>query len=114
MAPQSPQHRPQRGAQRAPPSWLEGATRDSDPPVSGRRHRLALSSQQQTMPQALGRWESQAGAAQLSAGNAAEMLPAAAGMNEPGQGYQAQLMQRARSAQANRCCGTECVQSADC
>ena len=53
-------------AQRNPPSWLEGATRDSDPPASARRHRLALSShqqqqqrqQQQTLPQALNAWSS--------------------------------------------------------
>ena len=69
------------------------------------------------MPQALGRWEAQPGAAQSSAGNAAEVVPsaaAAAGLNEPGQGYQAQLMQRAHSAQANRCFGAECTQSTVC
>ncbi|DBA87710.1 TPA: hypothetical protein ACH3X1_004713 [Trebouxia sp. C0004] len=43
-------------SQRAPPSWLEGATRDSDPPASARRHRLASSSQQQTLSQAIDRW----------------------------------------------------------
>lgn len=102
----SPQQRLQRGAQRAPPSWLEGATRDSDPPASNSRHRLALSSQQQTLPQALGRWESQAGRAQASGPNADRLAqqPAAAGPggHQPSQHHNGSLMQRTRSAHASR------------
>ncbi|DBA71288.1 TPA: hypothetical protein ACH3X2_011104 [Trebouxia sp. C0005] len=55
--------------QRAPPSWLEGATRDSDPPASARRHRLASSSQQQTLSQAIDRWNGPAAGPGANAAN---------------------------------------------
>jgi len=56
-------------SQRAPPSWLEGATRDSDPPASARRHRLASSSQQQTLSQAIDRWNGPAAGPGANAAN---------------------------------------------
>lgn len=101
----SPQQRLPRGAQRGPPSWLEGATRDSDPPASNPRHRLALSSQQQTLPQALGRWDSQAGRAHANGANAetvAQQSAAAPGGHQAHQHHNAGLMQRTRNALANR------------
>ncbi|KAL3158255.1 hypothetical protein ABBQ38_010506 [Trebouxia sp. C0009 RCD-2024] len=101
-----PQQRLPSGPQRAPPSWLEGATRDSDPPASGQRHRLALSSQQQTLPQALGRWPSHAGRVQPGGSNHDRMLqqaPAASAAedHQPSQNH-AGVMQRTRSAHVNR------------
>ena len=112
MPARSPQQRPSRNAQRAPPSWLEGATRDSDPPISNRRHRLALSSQQQTMPQALSRWDTQADTARAGGSHADRVaLPTASSEAAAARtaivpdaqfNYQASLLQRVRSTNSNR------------